>query len=118
MHLGMVFFVFILVRIPEHFECRFLSLLSHGVSFSHVSLMYLSFSLPQFFFFSLSLCLSSFSLSTLVGIFSLALSSSSLVFCSFVSNLLSNLCIVCLLSVVLFHFIIYVCLISYRVYRF
>ena len=50
MHLGMVFLVFILVRIPEHFECRVLSLLSHGVSFSHVSLMYLSFSLPQFFF--------------------------------------------------------------------
>ena len=81
---------------------------------SHVSL----FLSTSFLFFSLSLCLSSFSLSTLVGIFSLALSSSSLVFCFFVSNLLSNPFIVCLLSVVLSHFIIYVCFISYRVYRF
>lgn len=81
----LVFFVY-LIQFRAFFECRFFVFAQSWMGFSPVSLTCLS----HLSSFSLLLSISSFSLSTLARVlFSSALSSSSLVFYSFVSDLLS-----------------------------
>lgn len=104
MNLGVVFFVFYWSGLHRMLSLWVSVFTNHRICFP-TCLICISFSLP----------LNSFSLSALVWIFSFDLSSNSLIFCSVMSNVLSNSSILCLLPVIVVSsYIILIWLISYR----